>query len=240
VKRVVGIAVACAVAVSAAAASGTTSPTLTASAHVAGVPAVVYGNSMKLSGHESAAGSQTVILQDEAWPFSGGYVNAASSKTTGSYSFTIAPAHATRYRVMVGTATSPVVTVYVLKAVLSNSCNLCSIHNTAGTHTLVVKETFQEPPGTVAVNGPVYFYYGQTNGSTAKPGTLSMVTTVPLHKRGSRLSFTVSYTVRFPKGQAFEFLYNACYRDRESMDGVGLPGHHHCGDNTVKADAYLG
>jgi hypothetical protein len=173
------------------------------------------------------------------WPFSGGYRNAASSKTTGSYSFSVAPAHATRYRVMVGTATSQVVTVYVLPRKVSNTCNLCHPGNTAGTHTLTVSESDQAPPGKLAVAPTEYFYYGQTNGSNGKPNTLSLVKTVPLHIHADMLSYSASYTVHFPT-TAFEFAYATCFKDAEAKDGVGLPGHHRCGNKTIARGGYLG
>jgi hypothetical protein len=239
VKRVVGIAAVCAVWVTAAGASGASGPTLFASAHVAGVPAVVFGSSIALGGHESAGGSQLAVLQADVWPFSAGYVNVASSKTTGNYSFNVAPAHATRYRVMVGTAASPVATVYVLARKVRNTCNLCRQGNAAGTHTLTVTETDQAPAGRLAVPGTEYFYYGQTNGSNAKPKTLSLVKTVTLHIHAGTLSYSASYTVHFPT-TAFEFAYATCFKDAESKDGLGLPGHHRCGNNTIARGGYLG
>jgi hypothetical protein len=223
----------------AGAASGASAPTLATGQHVAGLAAVTYGATIKLSGHESAGGSRPVALQADAFPFTGGFHTVASRVTTGPYSFTVKPSHATRYRAMVGGRTSPVLTVYVLERRVSSSCNLCVFSDTSGTHTLVVSATLEAPPGPLAATGPEYFYYAQTN-STAPPSTLRLVKTVPLHVHGHRLSFKVVYTVHFPLG-AFRFSYEACSRDAESADGVGLPGHHHCGDATIKRGAeYLG
>jgi hypothetical protein len=220
-------------------ASGASHPTLGASLRVAGLPAVFWGKPITLSGHESLAGSQSVTLWADVWPFTGGFRKVAGANSTGNYSFTVKPIHATRYRVMVGDKTSPVLTVYALKRTIENSCNLCASNNTPGTHTLTVTAKQQAPPGPIAVHGPVYVYYGQTNGSTAQPSTLALVKTVRLHISGDTMSFSFSYTVHFPMS-SFEFAYAACFKDAEAKDGFSLPGHHHCGAKTVQNGAYLG
>ncbi len=81
---------------------------------MAGLPAVTFGKTIKLSGHESLGGTQSVSLQDEVWPFTSGFQTVQMASSGGSYSFVVAPEHATRYRVMVGSQMSRVVTVYVL------------------------------------------------------------------------------------------------------------------------------
>lgn len=218
------------------AASGTGTPTLSASQHAAGLAAVEYGKSLKLSGHEALGGSKPFVLQAEAFPFKTGFKTVAHGTTKGSYSVAVSPTHATRYRIMVGGAASPTLTVYVLYRQKSLSCNLCHANNPPGTHTLVISETLQAPPGPIAVKGPEYLYYAQ---AAAMPSTLRLVKQVPLHVQGNRLSYQVSYTVHFP-ATAFSFQYSTCFKDAESTDGVGLPGLHHCGDATIKRGQYLG
>jgi hypothetical protein len=233
-----GMAAVAVAAVTAAGAAGASSPTLIASKHVAGLPTVTLGKSINLSGHESEAGSQSFALQAATFPFTSGFHTVASGTTTGSYSVAVKPTHATRYRVIVGGSTSPTVTVYVLDRTLSSSCNLCRPANSPGTHTLILKAKLQTPPGLVAVKGPVYFYYA-LNNSSVPPSAMHLVKTVPLHITGHRLSLTISYTVHFPI-TVFEFAETYCWKDNESKDGVGLPGHHHCGDPTVRRGEYLG
>lgn len=221
------------------AASGASSPSLSASKHVAGLPAITYGRSITLSGHESLAGSKSYTLESNPWPFKGGFHAIAHGKTTGSYSFRVKPSHATRYRIHVGGTTSPVLTVYVLERPLRQHCNLCSFNNAPGTHELKVSAVVQAPPGPLAQHGPVYFYYAQDR-STVSPRTLRLVKKVALHKSGSRLSFHVAYKVHFPTG-VFRFSQTYCWKDTETRDGVGLPGHHHCGNTKISAsDSYLG
>jgi hypothetical protein len=97
----------------------------------------------------------------------------------------------------------------------------------------------QAPPGPLAQHGPVYFYYAQDRSTTA-PRTLRLVKKVPLQITGDRLSFHVVYKVHFPTG-VFHFSETYCWKDTESRDGVGLPGHHHCGNARISAsDRYLG
>ncbi len=52
--------------------------------------------------------------------------------------------------------------------------------------------------------------------------------------------FTVQYGFVLGTG-GYQWKLNYCTRDSESLDGLGLPGHHGCGDATVSASApYLG
>lgn len=205
-------------------ASRATSPTLSATKHVAGLPAVAYGTSIKLYGHESQGVPRSFVLQAQTFPFARPFATIARGNTVGSYLIAVEPTHATRYRVRVGTATSRVLTVYVLGRRLTSSCNLCR-HSTPGTHTLIVDGSVLQPPGSTALRGPGYFYYGQANGSSVPPSSLHLVKTAPFEIRAQVLSFTVSYPVHFPSGEPFRFNFVYCVRDAESKDGINLPGH---------------
>src|SRR5690348_1205584 len=108
-----GVAVIAGARLSTTRAVGASSPTLTASKHLAGLPAVTLGKSITLSGQASVAGSQPFVLQASEFPFTSGFHKVASGTTTGSYSVSVKPSHATQYRVLVGSSTSPTVTVYV-------------------------------------------------------------------------------------------------------------------------------
>lgn len=232
-----GIA-AVAIAAANATAAGSHPPTLSASKHVAGLPAVTYGQSIKLSGHESNAGTKTIVLQANAFPFTSSFHTVGQEQTHGTYSFTERPNRATQYRTYVkGTSgsTSQVVTVYVLEQGMTTSCNLCGFHNSPGAHVLVLSGRFRPVGG----RGPFYFYYGQANGSTVPPHTLRLVKTVAAQVGSGSVSFNVSYHVDFPSGP-FRFQYVTCRQDNEAHDGFGLPGHHHCGDPTVTTSEYTG
>jgi hypothetical protein len=207
---------------------------------------VTYGQSVALAGADTAAGRAiphvSVIVQAQGFPFGGGFHKVAVGRTDagGRYRITVRPDHATRYRVSVQRgAASPIVTVYVLASDLG-SCNLCRSANTPGTRTLIVGDVYGLPPGPVAIQGPEYFYYGQHNGSLSLPATIRLVQTVPLRRiPGNRLKDTVSYQVHLPAGPS-KFSYVTCFKDAEALDGVGLPGRHHCGDPTLTRAEYSG
>jgi hypothetical protein len=208
---------------------------------------VTYGQDIAFSGRYTAQGrgiaNVPIVLQTDEFPFSGGFQSVAFKRTnaSGEYSFSVRPSHASSYRVSVegSPAISPMATVYVVARDLG-SCNLCGSGNTPGLHTLVVGDVYEVPPGPLAIHGPEYFYYGQNNNSGAAPATIQLVKTVPLRRiAGNKLEDTVHYTVYFPAGP-FEFKFVSCYKDAEPQDGLGLPGHHHCGDPTLTRAEYSG
>lgn len=219
-------------------------PRLKASKHIAGLAAVTYGGAMTLSGADALSGTHPYTLQAEPWPFTGGFHTVANGSTSGSYSFSLRPSHATRYRISVGGQNSYVLTVYVLERSVSQSCNLCNHGNVAnpknvpGTHTLIVKGSYVAPPGPRST-GPAYFYYGLARTKTA-PTTLSVVKTFPRHFSGNTFSVTIKYTVNFPVAP-FAFAYDYCWKENEAKTGVGLPGRHQCGDATInRLTSYAG
>jgi len=231
-------AITAAVAGTSLAASGP-SATLVASKHVAGLPAVVYGSSIRLSGHETLSGSRSFSVQAQAWPFKTGFTTITSGNTSGDYSVVVSPSHATKYRVLIANGpTSQVLTVYVLDKRLSLNCNLCHGGNTPGSHTLTVTASFRRPAGPAGNKGPVYLYYA-LNSSSATPNILNQVASAPRHFVGNTFSLSVSYTVQFPNS-TFRFGEAFCWKDDEAGSGVGLPGHHGCGNATVNRLRYLG
>ena len=159
--------------------------------------------------------------------------------TSGDYSFVVSPSHATKYRVLIANGpTSQVLTVYVLDKRLSLNCNLCHGGNTPGSHTLTVTASFRRPAGPAGNKGPVYLYYA-LNSSSATPNILNQVASAPRHFVGNTFSLSVSATVQFPNS-TFQFGEAFCWKDNEAASGVGLPGHHGCGDATINRLHYLG
>lgn len=246
-RRAVGglaVLVAGAFGLTAASVSGArvTDPTLSVSKHVAGLPAVVWGRSIRLFGHESLRGSQKYVLQAAAFPFTSGFHTVATGTTTGNYSISVRPSHATRYRVVVGGSTSRVATVYVLDRGLKLGCNLCSRghHPGFGAYTLIIRARIEIPPGPFAAPGPIYLYYAQVRG-VHRPRTMRLVNTAPPQISGHSLSYTVKHRLYFARPSTYRWIWLACQRDHESMDGLGLPGHHHCGNATINGRSrYLG
>jgi hypothetical protein len=126
----------------------------------------------------------------------------------------------------------------VLDKRVSMSCNLCHGGNTSGSHTLVVSAKFKGPAGPAGNEGPVYFYYA-LNSSSVTPTVLNLVTSAPRQFSGNTFSFSISYAVQFPN-TTFQFGETFCWKDNEAATGVGLPGHHSCGNATVNRLRYLG
>jgi hypothetical protein len=210
-------------------------------------PYVSYGQGVTLEGtataHGRAIADATIIVAADGFPFRAGFRPITSRRTDagGGFRIVVHPSHATEYRFSVagGHATSSTVTVYVVPRDVA-SCNLCGFNNSAGSHELIVGDVFHAPPGPLTVQRSVYFYYGQRVGSGGPPATIRLVERVPLVKlAGNRLEDTVHYEVHFP-AERFQFSYVTCYRDAEAMDGLGLPGHHHCGDPTLTRAEYSG
>jgi hypothetical protein len=199
---------------------------------------IQYGERVTLAGH-AAAGAR-VTLQADPFPFRGEFraISSARAGADGDYSLTARPSHATRYRVLGarGGRSAPV-SVYVDDRVERLSCNLCAGANSPGLHTLSLSYTAEAPPGRVAVRGPVYFYFGLVSGA-APPAKISLLKRVALHRSGHTLRYSIAYAVDFP-ATAFQFRVAACFKAAEARDGVGLPGHHHCGARTLSRKQYL-
>jgi len=237
-----GITITCVAAAASALAASSNPPTLIASQHVAGLPAVVYTTSIVLSGRASL-GATTVELQANPFPFKQGFHTIATAHTgsNGKYRFKVSPGHATRYQVRLGAGgpSSRVLTVYVLEKTIADFCNLCTNSNGAGPHTLDVRHVLVAPPGPLAQKGPAYFYYQLVTG-TSYPATLTLRKKVALEISMGKATVAATYRVNFPAGVSFRFSSAVCWKDAEAKDGVGLPGHHHCGDETVRRGEYLG
>jgi hypothetical protein len=230
-------ALAAAAAVATAAGASATAPKLQASPTV-----IAYGKSVSLSGRATPAA--TVVLEAEPFPFTRGDPRIAAQRASaaGADHIGARPSHATHYRVLIthdgNSVMSAAISVYVDDRVLMLSCALCTISNASGSHTLTVDYSAKAPPGEVGVRGPVYFYYGLVEG-TSPPGKVGLVEKAALRRHGHKLSYSFNYHVDFP-APPFEFRVVACFRNAEAKDGVGLPGHHHCGEHTLTRQQYLG
>lgn len=202
----------------------------------------------RVASHQSGV---QVTLNASAFPFAAPVAVAqGSTDAGGSYRFKVKPLLNTRYTVaLTGTPTvqSSTLTVYVVPHAVQKSCNLCAAKRlTAGSsYTLRIVFTLRVPPGTFAVVSTErhYFYYGQRTGSRP-PTRLRLVGTfVGTPISADTISVTTTHTIRIPKRGSFVFRSQSCAKDMASLDGLGLPGHHHCGDASVsrrQAFTYLG
>lgn len=171
-----------------------------------------------------------------------------------NYSFSVRPTLATKYEAQVSTgstidATSKVQPVYVslLSVVTKNGdktkCSRTECTETIKTRTIVPASAYRTES-----SKHVYMYLGvnRSHGapSTKEPKylTLSKVSTASKARRISATDFQIILTFKIPfDGKNIRWWPNACSKDVESKDGIGLPGHHGCGAAKVRSNAaYLG
>lgn len=167
------------------------------------------------------------------------------------YSFPVTPDLATSYEVTVsGTgagaplATSAPRTVYVIPDVTATTTK-CSRPTCTGQ--VVVTARF--PPSAFKTESVKHLllYSGlrQSAGRTpAGPDKLRLegwaATAVP-DPDLSTMRYNVGFLFNVGPVEGYQWKINYCTPDTENADGIGLPGHHGCGDQVVSAAApYLG
>jgi serine/threonine-protein kinase len=182
-------------------------------------------------------------------------LHPGGSEARASYTFRVTPVVATRYRVEVfasaGTA-SPLLrsgfkTIYVASSSQATSPRACSRP--------VCKEgEFIDvfvPPSAMSteVGKHWYVYFGRTESNLAAtpppPGTLILGYSgahAAAPKQLSSDEFSVPVAVDFTTGaHGFNWSWDACSQDSEPADGLGLPGTHECGAETIPASlSYVG
>ena len=94
---------------------------------------------------------------------------------------------------------------------------------------------------------PLYLYFGINLAPNKKPSRPQwlLLGAGNGHATVQRIStgeFDYTVTFSFPIGSdAYRWDADVCTRDTEAEDGLGLPGHHGCGDERVLQEAsYLG
>jgi hypothetical protein len=217
--------------------------TATVSGTVTGIPAGVKSVVVTLLSEPFGASDFTSTGKQ--------YTGQASDGTAG-YSFSVSPGSnlATGYEAQVSyagattTTISAAQTVYVIPQVtaVTTACTTRPICH--GLLTVTAKY-----PSTVFANEAAktwYTYAGIRTSATTTPagpatlrryGTPARVVTDPATGTSH---FTVPFMFVLGHG-GYQWKLNYCTRDSESLDGLGLPGHHGCGDVTVSASApYLG
>lgn len=207
-----------------------------------------YGKTATISGTtaDGQAGT-TVELQKSAFPFSSAFTTIGQAQTGdgGAFTFTAKPTVATHYRVVLAadaTSQSSVVTVYVAPHWInlpSGSCAGLSCHRHFA-------NTIVYPPAAAKREGAkrVYFYFAVRYGSqTIPPSRTRLVKTGRQSSLGGD-RYRAGFSVTFPTVKAYYFLWDICTKDTEARDGLGLPGHHHCGGRSIPYSAiqqgYLG
>ena len=192
----------------------------------------------------------------QPFPFKNAPTSAGSLTLTGPaapYSFTVTPSLATRYQVelfanstaTIPLATSPVSIVFVANKMTLSGLKACS--RPVCRQRIRVQE--QVPASTLRaeISKRWFFYFGLNLSPTTTPPpprvlTLDTHATISRSTQTGARTFVVTIGWSFRIGRdGFNFNFNFCNKDTEARDGLGLPGHHGCGNPRVSASAaYLG
>lgn len=166
------------------------------------------------------------------------------------YAFPVTPALATRYQVMVfptrtarrSLASSPATTVYVALNVSHGPSRSCTRPTCHETFTLTV---FAPPPALgTEISKRWYTYFGLSLSKSAKPPPGPSVlelggggprVSAPRRVAADEFAVSVAFTFSIGKKGGNTWFWAACTPESEAVDGVGLPGHHGCGDTTIPA-----
>ena len=204
----------------------------TSNTPVGGLVWATYGKTAAISGNTSDGQAGTAVeLQASQFPFHSGFTTISQTQTVsgGSYSFTTKPTLATRYRVVLvsdPTSQSAVATLYVSAGVIVHAVR-CATGPTCSLH---FKAYLVYPSAVAKREGAkrTYDYFSVRYGSATTPPTLvRLVKKGKQHRHGHR--YKVGFSVSFPTVQAYSYNWEICTKDTEARDGLGLPGHHHCG-----------
>jgi len=195
------------------------------------------GMKAQISGATGDGQAGTAVqLEATTFPFKSKPATLGQTQTAagGMYSFTVKPTLATRYFVELVSDTSsqsPVATVYVSPNWRSHTSGRCGGGFTCR---LRFSSTVVYPAAVAKREGAkrVYYYFGVRYGSqTTPPSRVRLVETGPQHHRGHL--YRESFSVTFPTARAYYYEWEDCTKDDEAKDGIGLPGHHHCGGRSI-------
>jgi serine/threonine-protein kinase len=219
-----------------------------------------YSNA-EVSGEISAAANgEIATLYAQPFPFKNAPTAVRSAIVrraaagVGRYAFAVTPTLATRYRVELfrsGTSPAPfaisdVKTIYVaIHETLPNgeqcSGSVCDDS---------VSANFVAPPSALSteMSKTVYVYSALNLAKTKHapvPQWLSLwanhgtaAGTQPVPPQEFLVTATFSFT---PGSDHYDFAWNICTKDTVAEDGIGLPGHHGCGDKRIPySTSYLG
>jgi hypothetical protein len=246
----------------AASATDTVSVTVAAKSDFAAVTGDTY------VAYKGAKGTGTATLSGQVSGASSGErlalyakpFRAKSYKATGkpktltgvspeSYSFKVKPTIATSYQVRVLSGSTAEATasgrVYVTEDLLVNFKG-GKIKCHGSTCKLTLKAAVAMPASAYRTESRKhwYLYVGRLT-KTGLPNVFILSTKSKASKphKLNRSEYAITWTFIGPsQHHKLGYLPDACTRDTESRDGMGLPGHHHCGDHRVPASeaAYLG
>jgi hypothetical protein len=214
-------------------------------------------NSARIKGQISGAVSGDVATLYAKW--FGATSFAATRQTvalTGvspqSYSFVVRPKLATQYRVVVTTGTtadakSAIKVVYVTTGGQSSrsrtSCSRRTCTYSWRSYVLVPAAAYR-----TEIHKHWYLYLGVRRSRTRKPPPPKYIylTSAGRSSRPRRVGhgqYEITFIFHIAlRRQSANWIANACTKDTETRDGIGLPGHHLCGNRRLRVGSfnYLG
>jgi hypothetical protein len=185
-------------------------------------------------------------------PTPAGSVTLHPAGTTASYAFQVTPTLATRYRVELfqsGTAATPlatsgVATVYVVLYRTSEKIKTCGrpVCNES------LQVTYLVPPSALQaeMSKRVYLYFGINLSPSTVPSPPQYLAlgagdghaTTAHRISADEFGYTVTFSFQIG-ADAFEWSWRQCDMATEAADGIGLPGHHACGDEQIPVGSSL-
>ena len=215
-----------------------------------------YGNATIHGTITGAAAGEVATLYAQRFPYTKAAAPVRSVTLSGAgtrtYSFTVTPTLATRYKVMLFAkstplATSPIKIVYVVSG--------GSVTGGARCGRPVCKETFHVytvlPSSALGVEmrKHVYPYFGLNLAPVVEPppptwlylnaGHASVTGTHRIAADAYEATLTFTFTIG---NDGYRWDWTGCTRDTVFRDGLGLPGYHNCGASRVPGSGsyYLG
>ena len=158
--------------------------------------------------------------------------------TQSTYSFSGNAVRATAYEVKVTTGATPDVTSKPVTVFVTEGGRLSNRHNRCGSTscTFSYKITEVLPASAYRTETHKKFYEYLAVGYPRLPGryTLDKGATASRIRKINSGEFAVTFTwhVALHHGAA-NWTTVVCTKDSESKDGMGLPGHHGCGDQHI-------
>jgi hypothetical protein len=207
--------------------------------------AQIYGEVKKpVSGEVARLYAQQFPYKNSPTP--AGSVTLHPAGTTASYAFQVTPTLATRYRVELfqsGTAATPlatsgVATVYVMLYRTLEKSQTCGrpVCNES------LQVTYLVPPSALQaeMSKREYVYFGINLSPSTEPSPPQYLALgagdghATTSRRISADEFGNTVTFSFQVGaDAFRWSWGQCAMATEAADGIGLPGHHACGDERL-------
>lgn len=226
---------------------------------VDGYAIVIYKDTAKSADEGVVSGKVTTTATNDtatlyAEPFGAKTYTATGTPVTltpnsagvARYSFNVTPSVATQYKVQLSgtdTAASGVVTIYASAGDSTSSPSQRCSH-TRCKYSLRLYTYVPTSQAYKTESGKHWYLYQAVWYGTRLPKdyTLSTTATASKAKKVNGREFVQTFTYYIPlRNGGASWSVQACAKDTESKDGLGLPGHHGCGAKHVSLSViYLG